>query len=139
MKKLSTLIILFSLAFFSCSEDPIEITGTYNIISLEKSCENSDQDISVVEGNNIILGTSFNFSGNMLFTFGNVFEAEYLLEGEFTGEEVFIDGTYSLTNEEFSVCGNNGCTDNSLPSGGNQITLMVQEGTCLLTLVGERN
>lgn len=138
MKNFILLASFFACLFISCGEEDPDITGMYTLKSLNKSCSDSSQDLSVVEGDNVVLGTDVNFSGSMLFTAGGAFEAEYLLEAAFSQEEVFIEGTYIISTENFNVCGTNGCLDNPVPTGS-QVTVMVQEGDCLLTLVGEPN
>jgi len=122
----------------SCSKEEIDISGNYKLIALVRACDNQGLNLDIVEGDNDVLGTNVNFTGTLLFTVGGVFKVDYDLASSFASEDVYIEGTYSITDDNFKVCGNNGCNDNSLPSGLNQITMSVQEGDCLLTLTGER-
>jgi len=139
MKNPIFLSLLCLCTLFSCSTEELDISGTYNLLSLTKSCDNPDNNLEVVAGDNMVLGTNVNLAGNMLFTVGGAFKLDYVLTTSFTMEEVFIEGTYSLANDNFRVCGNSDCIDNPSPSGLSQVTMQVKEGDCILTVVGERN
>ncbi len=138
MKNLFLLMSLILCGLISCSEEEPDISGNYKLTALMTSCDNPDQNLDLLEGDNQVLGTNVNFSGTMLFTVGGAFKVNYVLAAPFSSQETFIEGTYSISDKNFRVCGNNGCTDNSVPSGLNQVTMQFQEGECLLTITGER-
>jgi len=133
MKNFILLAAVLACTFISCGEEDPDISGFYTLVSLKKDCDDPEQNISVVAGDNEVLGTTLNFSGTMLFTVGGAFETDYTLEADFSKEDVFIEGSYALTNELFNVCGNNGCMDNPVPSG-NQVTIILREADCVLTI-----
>jgi len=99
MKNFILLAAVLACTFISCGEEDPDISGFYTLVSLKKDCDDPEQNISVVAGDNEVLGTTLNFSGTMLFTVGGAFEMDYTLEADFSKEDVFIEGSYALTNK----------------------------------------